>query len=139
MKKLISILLCCLFVITGLSVAKDIDTSKDELKYTGKFKWNRKADKEYDVKAVFVKNEDGNYDAKFLFDWNKKPYTYTGIVKGDVEKGPISGEIYNESKKRKRKFTFECAFKDGKFTGTHKEITKKSKETGVIYFSKDKS
>ncbi len=107
------------------------------LNYEGKFKWNKKGEKEYEIKGTFVKNKKGNYDAKFHFHWGKTPHIYTGEVIGDMEKGPISGQIYNDNKKRE--FAFKCDFKDGIFTGTHQEIRrKKPKETGVIYFSKVK-
>jgi hypothetical protein len=123
----------------GICSGKSIEQKKvvETYDYEGKFKWSKKGEKEYQIKGIFTKNEKGNYDAKFLFDWGTTAHIYTGIVKGDIEKGPISGQIYNDNKKRE--FAFKCDFKDGKFTGTHQEIRrKKRKETGVIYFSKIK-
>ena len=115
---------------------KEDASEKGLLKYSGKFKWNRKGKDEFDVRGTFKKKEDGTYDAKFYFKWGKTPHIYTGIVTGDMEKGPIKGKIYNDNKKRE--FALQCEYKDGKFTGTHQEIRrKKPKETGLIYFSKD--
>ena len=84
----------------------------------GEFQWNR-MDNPGDLKAVFEPTGDSSWDVSFYFEFRGKPHTYTGTAEGSLTEGALRGKVFNENKKRT--WTFEGAFEEGTFRGTHKE------------------
>ena len=76
--------------------------------------------------GIFTKTGKNQYNAVFKFVWKKRDYTYTGTVKGNLTKGKVSGDILNETKKRR--FIFKAKVNGGKMRGTQWETYGKTKK-----------
>jgi len=115
--------LALLIVVTAGLAGDDKRTLKGSYDWTG--------GKSGPLTADFFPTEDsGTWKVEFRFDFHG-PHLYTGVAKGSLDEGTLSGEV--ESDQRKRTFVFSGSFKDGKFSGTHSETTPgRAKETGSM-------
>ncbi len=86
---------------------------------SGRFVWGH-GNATGDLEAVFRPNGDGEWKVDFRFEFHGKPHVYSGSASGSLSDGKLKGRVFNERKKRT--FTFEGMFEDGKFSGTHAEI-----------------
>ena len=88
-----------------------------------------------DLEAVFTATGKNTWDVSFHFEFRDKPHTYTGTAEGSLGDGTLSGQVFNENKRRT--FTFDGEFKNGTFEGTHAETTGGSPiDTGTLTLSK---
>lgn len=83
------------------------------------------------LEAVFTPTGENSWNVDFNFTFRGKDHTYSGTAKGSLSDGKLSGTVQNEGKKRT--FTFEGAFEDGTFKGTHAETTGgEPRDTGTL-------
>ncbi len=116
MKKFAFAGLAVVLLLAGnLTVADD----KEATTLTGSFVWEH-GNTTGDLEAVFTPTGEETWDVSFHFTFRNKPHTYSGSARGSIGSGELSGKVLNENKKRT--FTFEGAFEDGVFNGTHAEI-----------------
>ena len=100
---------------------------------TGEYVWTNR-DSRGDLKAVFTPTGEGTWDVTFYFKFRGEPHEYAGSAEGSLTEGALKGKVKNED--RKRTFTFEGAFENGKFRGTHEETTPgRARETGTLTLS----
>jgi len=117
--KMRKIMLVFLFAVLGATVAHAADVTVD-----GSYVWKRrKGEYKGTFKAVFTPVSEGKWKVVFNFKYKDKPYRYTGTATGSLQNGTLKGTVLNDDKKRT--FTFIGTVKDGKMTGTHKEIKKR--------------
>jgi len=100
-------------LLTGTVAAEEART------LTGEFFWTQR-DEQGDLKAVFTPSGEGTWDVSFHFNFRDKEHVYSGTAEGSLADGELTGEVKNEDKKRT--FTFQGAFEDGTFRGTHAEV-----------------
>jgi len=103
--------------LSGAMVAVQADQESTTL--SGSFVWEH-GNSSGDLEAVFAPTGEGSWDVSFQFTFRSKPHTYSGSATGSLTEGALSGTVLNESKNRT--FTFEGAFEDGVFNGTHSEV-----------------
>jgi hypothetical protein len=119
-------LVCALLLWGALSGTGAAD---DETRLKGRFDWNGHASG--DLEAVFTPTGDGTWDVAFHFTHSDTPHVYSGTAEGSLSAGALRGKVFNED--RKRSFTFEGEFKEGRFAGTHAETTGGGvKDTGSL-------
>jgi len=113
-----------LLIVVAAGVADD---GKRTLK--GSYDWT--GGKSGPLTADFFPTDEANsWRVEFRFDFHG-PHLYTGIAKGSLDEGQLSGEV--ESDQRKRTFVFSGSFEDGEFSGTHTETTKgREQGTGTM-------
>jgi len=125
-----------LFVITAsflMLVAGLSASAADSKTLTGEYNWTNR-DSRGALEAVFTSKDEGIWDVSFHFEFRGEKHVYTGTAHGSLTAGTLKGEVLNESKRRT--FTFEGAFEDGKFTGTHAEMRDgKQFDTGTLTLS----
>ena len=85
----------------------------------GEFHWTDRG-KRGDIEAVFTPAGDGKWDVAFHFSFRRQEHVFRGTAEGSLSDGALSGEVFSEN--RRRTFTFNGKFKDGKFRGDHAEI-----------------
>ncbi|HKQ61777.1 MAG TPA: hypothetical protein VJS92_10820 [Candidatus Polarisedimenticolaceae bacterium] len=73
------------------------------------------------VVAAFTPTAEGKWDVAFNFEIRGVAHEYRGTAEGSLTSGRLQGKVFDESKGRS--FTFEGAWKDGTFRGTHAETT----------------
>ncbi len=113
MKNTIIVLLVCLM---GLPVL-----ATDPVSMKGEFVWKRTDEnKKGDLHAEFTEVKEGEWKVSFHFTWEEKPLTYTGIAKGNLKNGNLTGEVKSDDKKHS--YTFEGTVVDGKLTANHKYL-----------------
>ena len=98
-----------------------------DVKLSGTFNWTSKKGQEFPIEAVLTPSGANEWKVTFTFNWDKKPNTWTGTVKGGLENGEISGD----STFGKRTFTFKGTVKDRLISFQHQETTgNKPQNTG---------
>jgi hypothetical protein len=114
--------------LTGAIVAVHADDDSTTL--NGTFVWEH-GNSAGDLEAVFAPTGEASWDVSFYFTFRNKRHTYTGSATGSLTAGALSGTVLNESEKRT--FTFEGAFEDGVFNGTHAEVSaEQAMSTGTL-------
>jgi len=88
---------------------------------TGTFNWNGIKGKNYDLKAVLKLTGPGQWDAVYTFVWKGKNMTYTGVIKGDLANGEVTGT--GNPADKSRTFAFKGTAKDGVIAMSHTETT----------------
>ena len=117
-------------VMTCLIGVVSVQAAEDSTTLSGTYVWEN-GNSTGDLEAVFTPTGEGTWDVAFHFTFRKKPHTYTGTAKGALDGGTLSGTVLNENKRRT--FTFEGAFEEGVFNGTHAEMRGESKQdTGTL-------
>ena len=91
-----------------------------ELTMNGEFVWTNRSTTG-DLEAVFTPVEAGKWEVAFHFTFRDDPHVYKGTAEGSLDDGDLRGEVRNENEQRT--FTFEGRVKDGRFEGTHAEVT----------------
>lgn len=83
----------------------------------------------------FVQTSENVYAVDFKFRFNGTPHTYSGTAEGSLTEGALEGKVFNEDKRRS--WVFKGEFKDGKFSGGHKEIRRTGeRRTGTLTFAR---
>ena len=114
--------------LTGAMVA--VQAGDESTTLNGSFVWEH-GNSAGDLEAVFLPTGEDSWDVSFHFTFRNKPHTYSGSATGSLTAGALSGTVLNESKKRT--FTFEGAFEDGVFNGTHVEVSaERAMSTGTL-------
>ena len=110
-----------------------LQSAEKEAAFTaeGTFVWSHQKKNTHTVKAVFTKTETKDtYDVKFYFNWGKDQRVYSGSAEGTLKDGALKGTVKADN--QDRTFTFDGSCKAAVFTGTHKETTRGSQDTGTI-------
>ena len=127
MKKTLIVLLVCL---TGLPLLAG-DPSPVTLK--GQFVWKKNGpDKNGDLRAEFTKVKEGEWTVSFHFTWEEKPMIYTGLAKGSLKNGSLTGEVKSDTKKHS--YTFKGTVVNGKLTASHNYLDEDGtvEDTGTL-------
>lgn len=99
----------------------------DPVTLNGQFVWKRSdADRNGDLRAEFTEVKKGEYNVSFHFTWEEKPLTYTGVAKGSLKNGDLTGEVKSDDKKHS--YTFKGTVVEGKLTADHKYL----REDGTV-------
>ncbi len=99
----------------------------------GEYKWNR-MDEGAPLEAIFTPAGDNAWEVSFHFEFRGEKHTYTGTAQGNLTDGSLAGKVFNEDKKRT--WTFEGAFEEGTFRGTHQEHRgEESFDTGTLWLA----
>ena len=127
-------LTCALLLLIGwgLLAAKDEQKveKKDTKTLTGKYLWTQTGEAG-DLEAVFTPAGENKWNVDFRFAHSGDDHVYSGSAEGNLKDGALSGRVTNEA--GKREFTFEMKFEEGRFTGTHAEVTGgNEKKTGTL-------
>jgi hypothetical protein len=119
-----------LLALISLGTAAAWQLAKVEM--DGSYVWNVSPRDPGNLRAEFTPNGDNQWNVSFYFRFNGQNHVYTGTASGNLENGPLTGEVANESKRRN--WTFEGNCSNGKFTGTHTEIYRDggTKRTGTL-------
>lgn len=109
-----------LFIVFILAMAQMVTVpAAEERTLTGEYHWEETG-RSGELRSVFTSTGEGTWDVVFYFKFRGEDHVYTGTAEGSLADGALSGEVFNESKRRT--FTFEGTVKDGAFAGTHAEI-----------------
>ena len=109
---LIALLVC----LTGLTL---FGGDADPISLKGNFVWKRSdADRNGDLLAKFTQVKEGEWAVSFHFTWDEKPLVYTGIAKGSLKNGNLTGEVKSDDKKHS--YTFSGAVVNGTLNANHK-------------------
>ncbi len=130
MKKTLIVLLVC---ITGLPLLAG-DPAPVTLE--GHFVWKKNGpDKNGDLRAEFTQVKEGEWTVSFHFTWEKKDMIYTGLAKGSLKNGSLTGEV--KSGDKKHSYTFKGTVANGKLTASHKYFDDDGtvSDTGTIVLS----
>ncbi len=104
-----------------------------ETTLNGEYKWNR-MDDAAPLEAIFTPAGDDVWNVSFHFEFRGEKHVYTGQANGNLKAGSLSGEVQNEDKKRT--WTFEGAFDEGTFKGTHQEHRgEETFDTGTLWLA----
>lgn len=101
--------------------------AEDAKTLTGEYYW-KQADENFPdqnlsrgaLKATFEAQGEGTWAVSFRFEFRGEKHVYTGTAEGSLTDGALSGKVVTEN--QRSTFTFEGAFEDGKFTGTHASL-----------------
>lgn len=107
--------LCALALLLALSATGN----ESPTKLNGEYYWDH-ARMTGDLEVVFEPTGERSWDVAFYFTFDGKPRIYKGTAAGSLESGPLEGKVTDEN--GRRRFTFEGAFEDGVFEGTHAEL-----------------
>ena len=100
---------------------------------TGEFWWEESG-RGGDLRSVFTPTGEGTWDVVFYFRFHGESHVYRGTAEGSLSRGALRGTVLD--KDRERTFTFEGAFKNGEFAGTHSEVFSGGAEkTGTLTLS----
>jgi hypothetical protein len=113
----------------GLALADDLGETLE-----GAFVWTDTDDEvSGDLKAVFTKNGDAEWNVAFHFQWGDEPRVWTGTATGNLHSGTLSGRVTTDTEPP-HTYTFTGEFKDGIFDGTHAGIHEdgESRHTGTL-------
>ena len=97
---------------------------------TGEYRWDS-----YErgrLEAVFTPDGAGGWEVAFHFRWSGQPRIFSGTAEGNLTSGELRGEVQSENKRRT--WVFRGSFKNGKFRGTHAEVSwrGRERETGTL-------
>jgi len=104
---------------TGSALA-DAAKAGMEVKLSGSFNWGKNGKTESLMVALTPAGTNA-WKAVFSFNWDKKPHTWLGSVKGHLDNGEISGEATAEG--GRRTFTFNGTASNHQITFQHTETT----------------
>jgi len=123
---LIALLVC----LTGLPLLA-ADPAPVTLK--GHFVWkNNGPDKNGDLRAEFTPVKEGEWTVSFHFIWKEEPMIYTGLAKGSLKNGSLTGEV--KSGDKEHSYTFKGTVTNGKLTAIHNYLDEDGtvSDTGTI-------
>lgn len=86
----------------------------------GSYRWEQ-GDETGKFKAEFKPAGELHWDVSFRFRFGGNTHIYVGTADGRLDSGVLEGRV--ESDGRKRVFLFKGEFKNGKFSGTHAELS----------------
>ena len=110
--------------------ADSVAASNESQTLTGEYRWDS-----YErgrLEAVFTPAGDGRWEVAFHFRWSGQPRVFSGTAVGNLTSGELRGEVQSENKRRT--WVFRGSFKNGKFRGTHAEVSwrGRERETGTL-------
>ena len=123
------ILLLLITSLTGVVLADDVGETLE-----GAFVWTDTDDEvSGDLKAVFTKTGDVEWNVAFHFQWSGEPRVWTGTATGNLHSGTLSGRVTTDTEPP-HTYTFTGEFKDEVFDGTHAGIHEdgESRHTGTL-------
>lgn len=100
-----------------------------EISVSGTFVRKVEPRKIRDLHGTLTSTGPNEWKAAWTFDWDGKPMSWSGIVKGDLRNGPVTGT--GDYAAQKRQLSFEGTAKDGVIKFDHYELTKGRKATGT--------
>jgi hypothetical protein len=84
-----------------------------------------------DVTADFTATGSDTWDVAFHFRFDGQRHVYRGTAQGSLTAGRLAGEVATEN--GGRRFSFDGAFSQGWFRGTHYEVKRgRSERTGTL-------
>ncbi len=96
----------------------------------GTYLWEQGGDRG-NLEAVFTPAGDRHWNVDFHFTFNGADHTYSGTADGRLDEGVLSGRVSSDG--RQRVFTFRGTFENGRFRGTHAEVSRGGEErTGTL-------
>ncbi|MCP3957130.1 MAG: hypothetical protein GY719_04700 [bacterium] len=111
-------------------------SAADKRVLKGEYVWNQGGDG--DLEAVFTGTGEDRWDVAFHFEFRGRSHTYKGTAKGSLQDGALEGRVRNENKRRT--WTFEGEFENGRFRGKHAEIYgNREQRTGTLTLSGPRS
>jgi len=119
-----------LFCLTGLPL---LASDPDPVILKGHFVWEKNGpDKNGDLRAEFTQIKEGEWTVSFHFTWEQKPLIYTGLAKGSLKNGSLTGEVKSDNKKHS--YTFKGTVANGKLTASHNYLDDDGivKDTGTF-------
>ncbi len=123
-----------LLVVLVLALFQSVNApAAEEHTLTGEFRWEEMG-RSGDLRTVFTPTGEGTWDVVFYFRFHGESHVYRGTAEGSLSRGALRGTVLDED--RERTFTFEGAFKNGEFAGTHSEVFSGGAEkTGTLTLS----
>lgn len=115
----------CTLLTLGLSAA----TAGPELTLCGTFTWSNEDSQKHELHAKLTPTGTNEWQAVWDFKWKQRPMSFTGLVKGNLRNGPVTGT--GDMADGKRRFSFEGTAKDGTITFEHYEVTRGKNHTGT--------
>ena len=123
-------LTCVLLLVIGCAALAAKDDKKDGKTLTGKYNWTQSGEAG-DLEAVFTPAGEGKWSVDFHFAHGGDQHVYSGSAEGSLTDGELRGKMTNEG--GKRHFTFDMKFEEGRFKGTHAEVTGgREQRTGTL-------
>lgn len=110
----------------------------DSKTLTGEYFW-KQADENFPdqnlsrgpLEAIFEPKGEGTWAVSFHFEFQGEKHIYTGTAEGSLTDGALTGEVVTDD--QRSTFTFEGAFEDGRFTGTHASMREgTTKDLGTL-------
>lgn len=122
--------LACLALLLLLSTPGLSAAPESPRTFSGSYLWEQ-AKVDGPLQAEFKPTGELRWEVSFHFTFNGSPITYHGTAEGQLDNGALEGRV--ETGGRQRIFIFRGEFKDGKFDGTHADVTKGGEErTGTL-------
>ena len=115
----------CALLVPGLKAA----TMETNLTLRGTFTWANEGSQKHELQAKLTPTGTNEWRAVWDFKWKQRPMTFTGIVKGNLHNGSVTGT--GEMAEAKRRFAFEGTAKDGALKFEHYEVTRGKGRTGT--------
>jgi hypothetical protein len=88
---------------------------------SGTFYWGDKAGNTHPIKATLTPDQVGQWKVVYDFTWDKSARQYTGVIKGSLTNGEVTGTASNEN--GKRTWEIKGTAKGGVLTFDHWETT----------------
>jgi hypothetical protein len=113
--------------LAAVGLASGADSSRT---LKGTYEWTDGGEKG-ELQAVFTPAGEGKWEVAFHFKFQGEPHVYSGSAEGSLSDGALKGAVKTENKKRT--FTFNGAFHEGTFTGTHADASEDEEHpTGTL-------
>lgn len=120
----------CLTALLLLAAATLAEGQGARRTLTGSYLWEQGGD-QGNLEAVFTPAGDRHWEVAFHFTFNGAAHTYSGTADGRLDEGALSGRVSSDG--RQRVFTFRGTFENGRFRGTHAEVSRGGEErTGTL-------
>lgn len=130
MWRFILTVLCGFIVVaTAWAASPSSQPAAGEIALEGTFVWNNKPNDTHPLRATLTSTGTNEWKAVWSFQWNNKPMTYVGTVRGDIKNGEVTG-TGKTTEGKERSFIFEGTAKDGVTKMQHYEVTNGRKATG---------
>ena len=108
-----------LFLLAGATLVHAVD---GDITLNGSFVRGGNSANKKTLKATLTSNGEGVYKVTWVADWNGKPNSFVGELKGDLKNGDITGTATDKSGKRTWRVAGKAAA--GVLTFDHFETTK---------------
>jgi hypothetical protein len=100
--------------------AAGMASSDDSQTLKGQYFWNQN-NETGPLEAVFTPTGEGRWAVAIHFKFQGRPHLYLGSAEGSLTDGLLKGEV--KADHPSTTFVFEGTVKDGKFQGTHAELS----------------